>query len=75
MSPWLNILWRTTCLMNDGSQERGIRFSAEDMLSTIQPMQKQGQDTTALDIEDDWKADVPCYVAGRSYSHLGKSQP
>lgn len=48
--------------------ERGIRFSAEDMLATIQ---SEKEEHGALDIETIRSIDVPSYVAGRSYSHLG----
>ena len=44
--------------------ERGIRFSAEDMLATIK---SEKEEHGALDIDD-----VPSYVSGRSYSHLGE---
>ena len=49
--------------------ERGIRFSAEDMLSTIQ---SEKEEHGSLDIETIRNIDVPSYVAGRSYSHLGE---
>ena len=49
--------------------ERGIRFSAEDMLSTIQ---SEKEEHGALDIETIRSIDVPSYVSGRSYSHLGE---
>ena len=45
--------------------ERGIRFSAEDMLSTIQ---SEKEEHGSLDIETIRNIDV----AGRSYSHLGE---
>ena len=51
--------------------ERGIRFSAEDMLATIK---SEKEEHGALDIETIRSIDVPSYVSGRSYSHLGKSQ-
>ena len=49
--------------------ERGIRFSVEDMLSTIKS-EKDEHET--LDIETIRSIDVPSYVSGRSYSHLGE---
>ena len=49
--------------------ERGIRFSAEDMLSTIQ---SEKEEHGSLDIETIRNIDVPSYVAGRSYSHSGE---
>ena len=49
--------------------ERGIRFSAEDMLATIQ---SEKEEHGALDIETIRSIDVPSYVSGRSYSHLGE---
>ena len=49
--------------------ERGIRFSAEDMLSTIK---SEKEEHGALDIETIRSIDVPSYVSGRSYSHLGE---
>ena len=49
--------------------ERGIRFSAEDMPPTIQ---SEKEEHGSLDIETIRNIDVPSYVAGRSYSHLGE---
>ena len=49
--------------------ERGIRFSAEDMLATIK---SEKEEHGALDIETIRSIDVPSYVSGRSYSHLGE---
>ena len=49
--------------------ERGIRFSVEDMLSTIK---SEKEEHGALDIETIRSIDVPSYVSGRSYSHLGE---
>ena len=49
--------------------ERGIRFSVEDMLSTIQ---SEKEEHGALDIKTIRNIDVPSYVAGRSYSHSGE---
>ena len=49
--------------------ERGIRFSVEDMLATIK---SEKEEHGALDIETIRSIDVPSYVAGRSYSHLGE---
>ena len=49
--------------------ERGIRFSVEDMLSTIK---SEKEEHGALNIETIRSIDVPSYVAGRSYSHLGE---
>jgi len=49
--------------------ERGIRFSVEDMLSTIK---SEKEEHGALDIEIIRSIDVPSYVSGRSYSHLGE---
>ena len=49
--------------------ERGIRFSVEDMLATIQ---SEKEEHGALDIETIRSIDVPSYVAGRCYSHLGE---
>ena len=49
--------------------ERGIRFSVEDMLSAIKS-EKEVHGT--LDIETIRNINVPSYVAGRSYSHLGE---
>ncbi len=51
--------------------QRGIRFSVEDMLATIK---SEKEEHGALDIETIRSIDVPSYVAGRCYSHLGKSQ-
>ena len=49
--------------------ERGIRFSAEDMLATIK---SEKEEHGTLDIETIRSIDVPSYVSGRSYSHLGE---
>ena len=49
--------------------ERGIRFSVEDMLSTIK---SEKEEHGALDIKTIRNIDVPSYVAGRSYSHSGE---
>ena len=49
--------------------ERGIRFSVEDMLSTIK---SEKEEHGVLDIEIIRSIDVPSYVSGRSYSHLGE---
>ena len=49
--------------------ERGIRFSVEDMLSTIK---SEKEEHGVLDIEIIKNIDVPSYVAGRSYSNLGE---
>ena len=49
--------------------ERGIRFSVEDMLSTIK---SKKEEHGVLDIEIIQNIDVPSYVAGRSYSNLGE---
>ena len=49
--------------------ERGIRFSVEDMLSTIK---SEKEEHGTLDIETIRSIDVPSYVSGRSYSHLGE---
>ena len=49
--------------------ERGIRFSVEDMLATIK---SEKEEHGALDIETIRSIDVPSYVAGRCYSHLGE---
>lgn len=50
--------------------ERGIRFSAEDMLATIK---SEKEEHGTLDIETIRSIDVPSYVSGRSYSHLGET--
>ena len=47
--------------------ERGIRFSVEDMLTTIK---SEKVEHGALDIETIRSIDVPSYVSGPSYSHL-----
>ena len=49
--------------------ERGIRFSAEDMQATIK---SEIVEHGALDIETIRAVDVPSYVSGPSYSHLGE---
>ena len=49
--------------------ERGIRFSVEDMLSTIK---SEKEEHGAFDIETIRDIDVPSYVADRSYSRLGE---
>lgn len=49
--------------------ERGIRFSVEDMLATIK---SEIVEHGALDIETIRSIDVPSYVSGPSYSHLGE---
>ena len=49
--------------------ERGIRFSAEDMQTTIK---SEIVEHGALDIETIRAVDVPSYVSGPSYSHLGE---
>ena len=49
--------------------ERGIRFSVEDMLSTIK---SEKEEHGALDIKTIRNIDVPSYMAGRSYSHSGE---
>ena len=49
--------------------ERGIRFSVEDMLSTIK---SEKEEHGTLDIETIRSINVPSYVSGRSYSHLGE---
>lgn len=49
--------------------ERGIRFSAEDMQATIK---SEIVEHGALDIETIRAIDVPSYVSGPSYSHLGE---
>lgn len=49
--------------------ERGIRFSVEDMLSTIKS-EKEEQET--LDMEAVQHIDVVSYMAGRNYSRLGE---
>lgn len=49
--------------------ERGIRFSAEDMLSTIK---SEKEEHGALDIEAIRHIDVASYMAGCSYSRLGE---
>ena len=49
--------------------ERGIRFSAEDMQATIK---SEIVEHGALDIEAIRAIDVPSYVSGLSYSHLGE---
>lgn len=49
--------------------ERGIRFSVEDMLSTIK---SEKEEHGTLDIEAVQHIDVARYVAGRSYSQLGE---
>ena len=49
--------------------ERGIRFSVEDMLATIK---SEKVEHGILDIETIRSIDVPSYVSGPSYSHLGE---
>ena len=49
--------------------ERGIRFSVEDMLSTIK---SEKEEHGALDIKTIRNIDIPSYVAGHSYSHSGE---
>ena len=49
--------------------ERGIRFSVEDMLSTIK---SEKEEHGVLDIEAIRDINVPSYVAGHSYSRLGE---
>jgi len=68
------LLMSAEYILSEGNQqvmlcERGIRFSAEDMLSTIQ---SEKEEHGALDIETIRSIDVPSYVSGRSYSHLGE---
>lgn len=49
--------------------ERGIRFSVEDMLASIKT---EKVEHGVLDIETIRSIDVPSYVSGPSYSHLGE---
>lgn len=49
--------------------ERGIRFSVEDMLATIK---SEIVEHGALDTETIRSIDVPSYVSGPCYSHLGE---
>lgn len=49
--------------------ERGIRFSVEDMLFIIK---SEKEEQSVFDIETIRSIDVPSYVSGHSYSHLGE---